>query len=110
MTFIRKTLFLIVAPIVFVVALLAAADNSDEVALRFLDHESHAWPISWWMLIAFLLGVLVGALLNLAANLRLRMDVRRAGKVADDRGRELDRVRAGTGGLVDRPDAGRTDE
>lgn len=94
MNAVKKTLFVLVALIAAVVALLAAADNSDEVALRFLEFESPVWPISWWMLTAFVIGVLFGTALNLWSNTRLRMDVRKANKTAAGRTRELDQVRA----------------
>ncbi len=94
MGFIKKTLFLFIALIVFLIALLAAVDNSAEVTLRFLEYETPVWPISWWMLSAFVIGVIFGNLLNLVSNIRLRMDARRARKTADGRTQELDQARA----------------
>ena len=94
MGFIKKTLFLFIALIAFLVALLAAADNSAEVALRFLEYETPVWPISWWMLTAFVIGVVFGNLLNLVSNTRLRLDARRARKTADCRTLELDQAKA----------------
>jgi uncharacterized integral membrane protein len=96
MQFIRKTFFIIIATVFFIIALLAGADNSEEVALRFLEFESPVWPISWWMLSAFIIGVLFASLLNFMANTRLRMDVRKANRVVEGRTRELDQVRADT--------------
>ena len=94
MGFIKKILFLFTALVAFLVALLAAADNSAEVALRFLEYETPVWPISWWMISAFVVGVVFGNLLNVVANTRLRMDARRARKTADGRTQELDQARA----------------
>jgi uncharacterized integral membrane protein len=94
MGFIKKTLFLFIALVAFLVALLAAADNSAEVALRFLEYETPVWPISWWMISAFVVGVVFGNLLNVVANTRLRMDARRARKTADGRTQELYQARA----------------
>ena len=94
MGFIKKTLFLSIALVAFLVALLAAADNSSEVALRFLEYETPVWPISWWMISAFVIGVVFGNLLNVVANTRLRMDARRARQTADGRTQELDQARA----------------
>ncbi len=96
MNLIKKTLFIIIALTAAIIALLAAADNSDEVALKFLEYESPVWPISGWMLTAFVIGVFFGTLLNFVSNTRLRMDVRRANKTAAGRTRELDQVRAET--------------
>jgi len=100
MGFIKKTLFLFIALIAFLVALLAAADNSAEVALRFLEYETPVWPISWWMLTAFVVGVVFGNLLNLVSNTRLRLDARRARKTADGRTLELDQAKAQPGSQV----------
>lgn len=94
MGFIKKTLFIFIALVAFLVALLAAADNSAEVALRFLEYETPVWPISWWMISAFVVGVIFGNLLNVVSNTRLRMDARRARKTADGRTQELDQARA----------------
>ena len=94
MAFLRKLLFLILALTVFVIALLAAADNSNEVALKFLDYQTPVWPVSWWMLAAFVFGVLFGSILNFVANTRLRMDVRAANKSAASRSKELDQTKA----------------
>jgi len=97
MIYIRKVLFFILATFIFIAALLAAADNSDAVSLRFLEWESPAWPVSWWMLMAFVIGVIFGSLLNLYSNTRLRMNARAASKTAESRTRELDEARANTG-------------
>jgi uncharacterized integral membrane protein len=94
MNFIKRTVFILVAFVAAAVALLAAADNSDEVALKFLEWESPVWPISWWILTAFVVGVLFGTALNLVSNTRLRMNVRKANKTAAGRTRELDQVKA----------------
>ena len=94
MAFIKKTLIILAAIVVFVAALLAGADNSDEVALQFLDFQTPVWPISWWMLTAFVLGVLFGTALNVISNTRLRINARNASREAQGRTRELDQARA----------------
>ena len=76
------------------VALLAGADNSDEVSLKFLEWQSMSLPVSAWILMAFVIGVLFGTGLNLMTNTRLRMDARAANKTAVNRTRELDQARA----------------
>lgn len=50
-----------------VVAFVLATENSDPVALRLLEFESEAWPISWWIVISFFVGVLVGQVLSSAS-------------------------------------------
>jgi len=96
MGFIKKMLFLFVVLIAFLIVLLAAADNSAEVALRFLEYESAVWPISWWMISAFVIGVAFGNLLNVFSNTRLRMEARRERKIAQGRIRGLDEAKART--------------
>lgn len=94
MDLIKKWLLRIVILIVFFVALIAAADNSQEVALGFLGYETGQWPVSWWVLTAFVLGVLFGLLLNLLSNTRLRLDARKASKEISRTHKALDKERA----------------
>ena len=94
MGFIKKILFLSISLVAFLVALLASADNSAEVALRFLEYESPVWPISWWMITAFVVGVVFGNLLNVVSNTRLRMESRRERKIAQGRTQDLDKSKA----------------
>jgi uncharacterized integral membrane protein len=96
MGFIKKILFLSISLVAFLLALLASADNSTEVALRFLDYESPMWPISWWMLSAFVVGVFFGNLLNVVSNTRLRIEARSERKIAQGRTKDLDEVKAQT--------------
>ena len=96
MGFVKKVLFLFIALVAFLVTLLAAADNSSEVALRLLDYESPVWPISWWMISAFVVGVVFGNLLNVVSNTRLRMEARSERKIAQGRTQDLDKEKAQT--------------
>jgi uncharacterized integral membrane protein len=50
-----------------VVAFVLATENSDPVVLRLLEFESEAWPISWWIVLSFFVGVLVGQVLSSAS-------------------------------------------
>ena len=60
MNFLRKLVFYLVALVVAVIALLAGADNSDSVTLKFLEWESMSLPVSAWILMAFVLGIAAG--------------------------------------------------
>ena len=93
MNLIKKWLFRLVLLVVFVVALLAASDNSNEVPLTFLEYQTPEWPISWWMLASFVIGVLFGTLLNSWSNTRLRVSARKANKQVEKTNRELDRTK-----------------
>ena len=94
MKLIKKWLFTLLLFVVFIIALVAASENSAEVSLSFLDYQTPAWPVSWWMLTAFVAGVLVGGLLNLFSNTRLRIRHRAAEKKVAHTTRELDLANA----------------
>jgi uncharacterized integral membrane protein len=94
MDLIKKWLLRIVIFIVFIAALIAASDNSQEVALGFLGYETAEWPVSWWVLTAFVLGVLFGLLLNFLSNTQLRLDARKASKEVSRTHKALDKERA----------------
>jgi uncharacterized membrane protein YciS (DUF1049 family) len=94
MNLMKKWLFRLVLLVVFVVALLAASDNSTEVPLTFLEYQSPVWPISWWMLTAFVVGVLFGTVLNTFSNTKLRLNARSANKQVQKAAQELDKSRA----------------
>ena len=94
MNLIKKWLFRLLVVLVFVVAMLAASDNSTEVPLTFLEYKTPEWPISWWMLSAFVFGVLFGTLLNTWSNTRLRMNARSANKKVEKTVRQLDKTKS----------------
>ncbi len=94
MKLIKRWVFILLLFLVFVVAMVLASENSAEVSLRFLSYESPSWPVSWWMLTAFLVGVLFGSLLNLFSNTRLRLRRRTAEKQMIHTARKLDQQNA----------------
>jgi len=94
MTLLKKWLFRLVLLMIFIVALLLASDNSNVVPLRFLDYQTPVWPISWWMLTAFVIGVLFSTLLNTWSNTKLRISARSANKQVEKSTKELDKTRA----------------
>ena len=94
MALIKKWLFRIILFVAFIVALVAASDNSQEVPLSFLGYKTPELPVYWWVLLAFVVGVLFGMALNLVTNTRLRLDARKANKTVAKTTRELDQARA----------------
>ena len=94
MNLIKKWLFRLLVVLVFVAAMLAASDNSTEVPLTFLEYKTPEWPISWWMLSAFVIGVLFGTLLNTWSNTKLRINARSANKKVEKTVRELDKTKS----------------
>lgn len=97
MNFIKSLLFWLVAIIVFFVALLAAVDNSDAVALTFLDWSTPAVPVSWWVLAAFITGVVFTSMVNTWSNTRLRLKARQANKQVSKINQSLDKAKAESG-------------
>ena len=47
-----------------IAAFILATENSDAVSLKLLHLETEAWPVSWWMVLSFFLGVLIGQLIS----------------------------------------------
>ena len=100
MNLLKKWLFRLLLFIIFVAALVGASDNSNEVPLTFLDYQTPVWPISWWMLLAFVIGVLFGTLLNTWSNTKLRISARNANKQVEKSAKELDKTRAQSGDSI----------
>jgi uncharacterized integral membrane protein len=94
MNFVKKWLFRLFLLIVCIIAFLAASDNSSEVTLVFLDSETPMWPISWWILSGFVLGVGFGLMLNAFSTTRLKLELRAAKKLASKSNDALDGLRA----------------
>lgn len=94
MAFIKKWLFRIFLLVVFVVAMLAASENSELVTLKFVDWQTWEWPVSYWMLCAFGLGLAFGILLNMVTNAKLRLASRTLTKAVQQSNKELDKARA----------------
>mgnify|MGYP006133297861 CR=1 FL=1 len=78
MALLRRFLFLIFALVVGLFGFLAATENSAAVALGFLGASTPAIPVSWWLVIAFVGGVLVATVVNMLTTLGLRGALRRA--------------------------------
>jgi len=78
---------------VFVFLLAALAVNQDKIALQFVPWRTPEWSVFWWLLLAFLLGLLLGLLGILWSTARLSLRNRRIGKQLNDAQRELVRNR-----------------
>jgi len=94
MNFIRRTAVFLILLAIFVIALVAASQNSGMVSLVFLDWSTWKWPVSWWVLSAFVVGIIVGITLNLVSNTRLRMHASKANRALKQSHSELDKMRA----------------
>ena len=76
-------------------ALVAASENSADVSLKFLDYRTPEWPVSWWVLIAFVIGLGLGSLLNFVSNTQLRLRYREAEKKIAATNRQMDNIKVG---------------
>jgi len=94
MKIIKGLIFKIIAVAVGLVALLVASENSEEVSLTFLKYSTPEWPISWWVLAAFLLGVATTWILNIWTNTSLRLAARKASSEVQKTNQTMDKARA----------------
>ena len=60
----KRVITRIVLAFLIIAAFILATENSDVVALKLLHLETEAWPVSWWMVLSFFLGVLIGQLIS----------------------------------------------
>lgn len=77
MTRLRRTLLGLLLLGVVALGLLVGVDNHDAVALRFLDFETPALPVFWWLYAAFVGGAVVGGALCGTALGRVKLRERR---------------------------------
>lgn len=73
--------------------LAALAVNQDPVALHFLNWETPSLSVFWWLLGAFLLGLLLGMLGITVLTTRLSLKNRRLNKQLSNAEKELHQVR-----------------
>ncbi len=66
--------------LIFFLGLMLSVDNSELVSLKFLGFHARPWPISWWMLVAFIIGTVLGYLISLISILRLKIKLKTATK------------------------------
>ena len=86
----KRSLLRLVAGILFVIVLVAASENSDPVTLKFLDLESGALPVAWWLLGSFLAGWLLSSMFGYITTIGLRKQVRQTNKVNSQDNQKLE--------------------
>ena len=60
----KRVITRIVLAFLVIAGFILATENSDAVSLKLLHFETEAWPVSWWMVLSFFLGVLIGQLIS----------------------------------------------
>jgi len=60
----KRVITRIVLAFLVIAAFILATENSDAVSLKLLHLETDAWPVSWWMVLSFFLGVSIGQLIS----------------------------------------------
>lgn len=90
MALLRSLILFLLAVAVLLVGVLVGIDNSDPVALVFLDWRSPELPLFVWVCLALLLGFLLGAAATALGSLRLRRQRRQLQRERDALRRQLD--------------------
>ena len=60
----KRVITRIVLAFLVIAAFVLATENSDAVSLKLHHLETEAWPVSWWMVLSFFLGVSIGQLIS----------------------------------------------
>lgn len=86
-----RLVWVVLAVLLFCFALLAV--NQTQVALHFLSWKTSEVSVFWWLLSAFLLGVVVSSVAFALTSLRLRLRQRSLGKELEASSKELRKLR-----------------
>jgi len=92
MRFLTKLIWIILGLVLFCFAMLAV--NQEHVALRFLVWETPEHSLFWWLLLAFVLGLLVGSVSVGIVALKHRLHERALGKQLARSQQETTRLKA----------------
>ncbi len=92
MKFLIRMCWVLLAVALFCFALLAV--NQDQVTLRFLSWQTPEVSVFWWLLAAFLLGLILGSVAVGLGSLRLRLKQRSLGRELQASRGELQKLRA----------------
>lgn len=92
MKFLIRLCWVLLGVMLFCFALLAV--NQTQVALRFLSWQTPEVSVFWWLLAAFVTGLLAGALGVGLSSLRLRLRQRSLGRELQASKGELQKLRA----------------
>ena len=93
MTWLKAVLLAISLLALVLLGLLLGVDNHTPVALRFLNKETPALAVFWWLYAAFLGGVAAGFAICFGGLLRARLGERRLKRQLADRERQLNTLR-----------------
>ena len=92
-----KNLLVALAIIALVgVSALLLMDNSTPLSLRFLNVQTPAIPVFWWLLMALVIGVCLGAGLSAIGFIRIKFKERQLRRELDQNKEELHRIRTMT--------------
>ena len=93
MNYIKRLVLGLLLGILFIVGLVYGTDNSTPVSLVFLNWKSPEWPVSWWVLVAFALGIGLGYLINISVNVRAKVGTLKTERELQKSKDELDKLR-----------------
>ena len=95
MKFLKGLAFKVLIVLVVFLGLFFGTDNSESVAIVFLQYSTPELPISGWVLGSFVLGVLFASIINTWTNTRLRLASRKANNQMLKVNQTIDQVNAG---------------
>ena len=91
MSWLRRALAVLAALVLFLFALVAV--NQEQISLRFLAWQTPALSVFWWLLVALLLGLMLGLAAAVSVAARRSMRNRRLRKELLAANEELHRLR-----------------
>ncbi len=91
LTWIARMLVVLSAVALFLVALVAV--NQSVISLRFLSWQTPEWSVFWWLLLAFLIGLVLGLLGIVVLGAKQSLKNRQLRKDLELANRELHRLR-----------------
>jgi lipopolysaccharide assembly protein A len=80
MSLIRRVVTVAFALVVLLVGVLFSSHNSQKVVLDFLIYKTPEFYLSFWIIVSFALGGLIGVLASSATIVRLRAGQKRSNK------------------------------
>ncbi len=86
MRWLWRTLLLTLFLMLLLLSVLATVDNAEPVQLQLLGAETPALSLYWWLVLAWVAGMLIGWLFALRAQWRLRGQLRELRRLVQERG------------------------
>ena len=93
MAWLQKVIIGLVVIFLILAALVFSLNNQVSVSLNFLFFETAAYGIAFWLILAFVVGGVIGMLLTSLAMIRISVSKRHVQKKLDQAEKQLERLR-----------------